>query len=87
MLKPTALISLVKPAAPQHISRAPTSSSISAALLLLVVSLQPPDLETRIAILMNKAEHDQLEIPYEVMEFMASNRQTNKDTSTDQIAD
>ena len=39
----------------------------------LVVDIQPPDLETRIAILMNKAEHDQLEIPYEVMEFMASN--------------
>lgn len=41
----------------------------------LVVDIQPPDLETRIAILMNKAEHDQLEIPYEVMEFMASNIQ------------
>ena len=41
----------------------------------LVVDIQPPDLETRIAILMNKAEHDQLEIPYEVMEFVASNIQ------------
>ena len=41
----------------------------------LVVDIQPPDLETRIAILMNKAEHDQLEISYEVMEFMASNIQ------------
>ena len=41
----------------------------------LVVDIQPPDLETRIAILMNKAEHDGLEIPYEVMEFMASNIQ------------
>jgi len=41
----------------------------------LVIDIQPPDLETRIAILMNKAEHDQLEIPYEVMEFMASNIQ------------
>tara|TARA_B110000014_G_C20124656_1_gene598096 strand:- start:1004 stop:2344 length:1341 start_codon:yes stop_codon:yes gene_type:complete len=38
----------------------------------LVIDIQPPDLETRIAILMNKAEHDGLEIPYEVMEFMAS---------------
>ena len=41
----------------------------------LVVDIQPPDLETRIAILMNKAEHEQLEIPYEVMEFMAANIQ------------
>ena len=32
----------------------------------LIVDIQPPDLETRIAILMNKAEHDGLEIPYEV---------------------
>ena len=39
----------------------------------LVVDIQPPDLETRLAILMNKAEHDGLEIPYEVLEFMASN--------------
>ena len=38
----------------------------------LVIDIQPPDLETRIAILMNKAEHDGLEIPYEVMEFMAA---------------
>ena len=38
----------------------------------LVIDIQPPDLETRIAILMNKAEHDGLEIPYEVLEFMAS---------------
>ena len=41
----------------------------------LVIDIQPPDLETRIAILMNKVEHDQLEIPYEVMEFIASNIQ------------
>ena len=39
----------------------------------LVIDIQPPDLETRIAILMNKAEHDGLEIPYDVMEFVASN--------------
>lgn len=38
----------------------------------LVIDIQPPDLETRIAILMNKAEHDGLEIPYEVLEFMAT---------------
>jgi len=38
----------------------------------LIVDIQPPDLETRIAILMKKAEDDGLEIPYEVVEFMAS---------------
>ena len=37
----------------------------------LIVDIQPPDLETRIAILMKKAEDDGLEIPYEVVEFMA----------------
>ena len=39
----------------------------------LIVDIQPPDLETRIAILMNKSENDALDIPYEVLEFMASN--------------
>ena len=38
----------------------------------LVVDIQPPDLETRIAILMKKAEDDGLEIPYDVTEFIAS---------------
>ena len=38
----------------------------------LIVDIQAPDLETRIAILMKKAEDDGLEIPYEVVEFMAS---------------
>ncbi|SVC54248.1 uncharacterized protein METZ01_LOCUS307102, partial [marine metagenome] len=33
--------------------------------------IQPPDLETRIAILMKKAEDDGLEIPYDVTEFIA----------------
>ena len=37
----------------------------------LVVDIQPPDLETRIAILMKKAEDDGLEIPYDVTEFIA----------------
>jgi chromosomal replication initiator protein len=37
----------------------------------LIVDIQPPDLETRIAILMKKAENDGLEIPYDVMEFIA----------------
>ena len=34
----------------------------------LIVDIQPPDLETRIAILMKKGEDDGLEIPYEVTE-------------------
>ena len=37
----------------------------------LIVDIQPPDLETRIAILMKKAQDDGLEIPYEVTEFIA----------------
>ena len=37
----------------------------------LVVDIQPPDLETRIAILTKKAEDDGLEIPYDVTEFIA----------------
>ena len=38
----------------------------------LIVDIQPPDLETRIAILMKKGEDDGLEIPYNVIEFIAS---------------
>jgi len=38
----------------------------------LIVDIQPPDLETRIAILMNKAENESLDIPYDVTEFIAS---------------
>ena len=38
----------------------------------LIVDIQPPDLETRIAILMNKAKSESLDIPYEVTEFIAS---------------
>ena len=38
----------------------------------LIVDIQPPDLETRIAILMKKAEIEKLNIPYDVTEFLAS---------------
>ena len=38
----------------------------------LIVDIQPPDLETRIAILMKKAENEKLSIPYDVTEFLAS---------------
>ncbi len=39
----------------------------------LVVDIQPPDLETRIAILMKKAETESLEISFDIIEFIASN--------------
>jgi len=38
----------------------------------LVVDIQPPDLETRIAILMKKAKDENLEIPYEITETIAT---------------
>ena len=38
----------------------------------LIVDVQPPDLETRMAILMNKSKNENLDIPYEVTEFIAS---------------
>ena len=38
----------------------------------LCVDVQPPDLETRIAILQLKAERERLTIPHDVIEFVAS---------------
>ena len=43
----------------------------------LCVDVQPPDLETRIAILQLKAQRDQLRVPDEVMEFIASSFDQN----------
>jgi len=43
----------------------------------LVVDIQPPDLETRIAILQKKAEEDGLDISFEVIEFIATNIKSN----------
>ncbi|MBO8131347.1 MAG: chromosomal replication initiator protein DnaA [Candidatus Marinimicrobia bacterium] len=43
----------------------------------LVVDIQPPDLETRIAILQKKAEEDGLEISFEVIEYIATNIKSN----------
>jgi chromosomal replication initiator protein len=43
----------------------------------LIADIQPPDLETRIAILRKKAELDNLDIPNEVMHYIASNIDTN----------
>ncbi|MGH1564375.1 chromosomal replication initiator protein DnaA [Mumia sp. DW29H23] len=43
----------------------------------LTTDVQPPDLETRIAILSKKAEIEKLTVPPEVLEFIASRIQTN----------
>jgi len=43
----------------------------------LVTDIQPPDFETRVAILRHKAERDQIRIPDEVLFFAAENIRTN----------
>ena len=43
----------------------------------LPTDIQPPDLETRIAILRKKAQSDQLEIPDDVFEYIAENIRSN----------
>ncbi|MCK5519562.1 MAG: chromosomal replication initiator protein DnaA, partial [Candidatus Marinimicrobia bacterium] len=43
----------------------------------LMVDIQPPDLETRIAILKKKALNEDLEIPDEVLSFVANNIKNN----------
>ncbi|MBN1347807.1 chromosomal replication initiator protein DnaA [candidate division KSB1 bacterium] len=43
----------------------------------LVVDIQPPELETRIAILQKKAEENGIEMPFEVIDLMASNITSN----------
>lgn len=43
----------------------------------LTVDIQPPDLETRIAILNKKCEMENLAVPYEVLEFIAFNIKDN----------
>ncbi|MCD6440799.1 MAG: chromosomal replication initiator protein DnaA [Candidatus Marinimicrobia bacterium] len=43
----------------------------------LTVDIQPPDLETRIAILNQKAASDGLDVPYDVIEFIAQNVKKN----------
>jgi chromosomal replication initiator protein len=43
----------------------------------LITDIQPPDLETRLAILQRKAETEGLAIPLEVMSFIATRIQTN----------
>jgi len=43
----------------------------------LITDIQPPDLETRLAILRNKAERDHSPMPAETLEFIASRITTN----------
>jgi len=43
----------------------------------LITDIQPPDLETRLAILRNKAERERVEVPAETLQFIASKISTN----------
>jgi chromosomal replication initiator protein len=43
----------------------------------LIADIQPPDLETKVAILQKKAESEQVELPTDVVMFVASNVRTN----------
>jgi chromosomal replication initiator protein len=43
----------------------------------LITDIQPPDLETRLAILRNKAERDQSPVPPDVLEFIATHVTNN----------
>ncbi len=43
----------------------------------LITDIQPPDLETRLAILRNKAERDQSPVPPDVLEFIATHITNN----------
>ena len=43
----------------------------------LVVDIQPPDYEVRVAILMEKAEQNGIDLPYEIIEFIATHIKSN----------
>jgi len=43
----------------------------------LITDIQPPDLETRLAILRNKSERDRVQVPDDTLEFIATNIATN----------
>jgi chromosomal replication initiator protein len=43
----------------------------------LITDIQPPDMETRLAILRNKSERDRVLVPDETLEFIATNIATN----------
>jgi chromosomal replication initiator protein len=43
----------------------------------LITEVQPPELETRLAILQTKAEHERVDVPDEVLEFIATHVKDN----------
>jgi chromosomal replication initiator protein len=43
----------------------------------LITEVQPPELETRLAILQTKAEHEHVAVPHEVLEFIATHVKDN----------
>ncbi len=43
----------------------------------LITEVQPPELETRLAILQTKAEHEQVDVPDDVLEFIATHVKDN----------
>ena len=43
----------------------------------LITDIQPPDVETRLAILRNKAERERVQVPAETLQFIASKVSTN----------
>ncbi len=43
----------------------------------LITDIQPPDVETRLAILRNKAEREHVQVPGDALEFVAENISTN----------
>ncbi|MDP7037952.1 MAG: chromosomal replication initiator protein DnaA [Myxococcota bacterium] len=43
----------------------------------LIADIQPPELETRVAILQKKAENDKIDLPDEVLHFLASSIRSN----------
>ena len=43
----------------------------------LITDVQPPDVETRLAILRNKAERDHVQVPQETLEFIATRISSN----------
>jgi chromosomal replication initiator protein len=43
----------------------------------LIADIQPPDLETKVAILQKKAEQDKFDLPFEVAMFIAQNMRSN----------
>ena len=43
----------------------------------LSVDIQPPDFEVRVAILLDKAERNGVELPYDIIEFIATHMRSN----------